>query len=193
MQEQRGRITVFTGPMFSGKSTSLMAYLEKKERAHKKILVVKPDIDNRFDRMGEIIAKKKTSDRFSPCGSMPAYPIKDDLHLLSLFTEHKPDVLGVDEAQFFGDWLGVTLHLWRFTTHLEIFVAGLDLDAWQKPFGPMPELLAFADEVQKFTANCFRCGQEAQFTQKLGGSSDRIEVGTDIYEARCARCWHKPE
>ena len=71
--------------------------------------------------------------------------------------------------------------------------AGLDLDAWAKPFGPMPQLLAIADRVEKFTANCFQCGQDARFTQKIGGSAGRIEVGADeLYEARCGACWTPP-
>ena len=77
--------------------------------------------------------------------------------------------------------------------NLEVYVAGLDLDAWARPFGPMPHLLAIADRVEKFMANCFQCGQDARFTQKIGGSGGRIEVGADdLYEARCVACWTPP-
>ena len=48
-------ITVYTGPMFSGKTQALMARLRSKERAHKKILVVKPELDDRFHSLDEIV------------------------------------------------------------------------------------------------------------------------------------------
>ena len=41
-----------------------------------------------------------------------------------------------------------------------VIVAGLDMDFRGVPFGPMPELLALAEEVQKITAICSRCGAQ---------------------------------
>jgi thymidine kinase len=109
----------------------------------------------------------------------------------ALVEQIRPDVIGVDEAQFFpGDFSGALAAIAR---DLDVYVAGLDLDAWARPFGPMPQLLAVADRVEKFTANCFQCGQDARFTQKIGGSAGRIEVGADdLYEARCGACWTSP-
>ena len=184
-------ITIYTGPMFSGKTQALMARLQSKLRAHKNVLVVKPALDNRYDSVDEIVVKQKTAQRFEKHASMAAYPIKNAAQLCALIKEIKPDVIGVDEAQFFGDDFAGALA--GFARDLDIYVAGLDLDAWAKPFGPMPQLLAIADRVEKFTANCFQCGQDARFTQKIGGSAGRIEVGADdLYEARCAECWTPP-
>ena len=138
---------------------------------------------------------------------MAAYPIKSALDLGPLIQQLDPDVVGVDEAQFFDEAIGRVLDVIahealprrgligdvRITRSLEVYVAGLDLDAWARPFGPMPNLLAFADRVEKFTANCFQCGQDARLTQKIGGSGGRIEVGADdLYEARCVDCWTRP-
>ena len=39
-------LTVYTGPMFSGKTQALMARLQSKQRAHKNVLVVKPALDS---------------------------------------------------------------------------------------------------------------------------------------------------
>ena len=197
-------ITIYTGPMFSGKTQALMARLQSKQRAHKNVLVVKPAIDNRYDSVDEIVVKQKTAQRFEKHASMAAYPIKNAAQLGALITEIDPDIIGVDEAQFFDE--DVTLALdtiahrsgglvgdARIARTLEVYVAGLDLDAWARPFGPMPHLLAVADRVEKFMANCFQCGQDARFTQKIGGSAGRIEVGADdLYEARCGLCWTPP-
>ena len=184
-------ITVYTGPMFSGKTQALMARLQSKQRAHKNVLVVKPALDNRYDSVDEIVVKQKTAQRFEKHASMAAYPIKNTAQLEALIREINPDVIGVDEAQFFGDEFAGAL-AW-LAKERDVYVAGLDLDAWAKPFGPMPQLLAIADRVEKFTANCFQCGQDARFTQKIGGSAGRIEVGADdLYEARCGECWTPP-
>ena len=191
--KQTGTITVFTGPMFSGKSKALMARLETKQRAHKKVLVVKPFLDDRFKAGNIIVSKRKKSEKFEPDNSMPAHPIKDETELKKLISKEGPEILGIDEAQFFDLWLGPVILQLRNSNGLEIYVAGLDLDAWQKPFGPMPDILAYSDNAHKFTANCFECGQDARFTQKIGGSSEKIQVGAeDLYEARCEHCWTSP-
>jgi thymidine kinase len=177
--------------MFSGKTQALMARLQSKQRAHKNVLVVKPALDDRYDSVDEIVVKQKTAQRFEKHASMAAYPIKNAAQLTTLVEELKPDVIGVDEAQFFGEEFSVALA--GMARDIEVYVAGLDLDAWARPFGPMPHLLAIADRVEKFTANCFQCGQDARFTQKIGGSAGRIEVGADdLYEARCGDCWTPP-
>ncbi len=189
-------ITVYTGPMFSGKTQALMARLQTKQRAHKNVLVVKPALDDRYDSIDEIVVKQKTAQRFEKHASMAAYPIKSAEQLGALITQIDPDVIGVDEAQFFDEDFSAALDAiaHRSERNVEIYVAGLDLDAWAKPFGPMPHLLAIADRVEKFTANCFQCGQDARFTQKIGGSAGLIEVGADeLYEARCGTCWTPPQ
>ena len=197
-------ITVYTGPMFSGKTQALMARLQSKQRAHKNVLVVKPALDDRYDSVDEIVVKQKTAQRFEKHASMAAHPIKTVEQLGALIRKIDPDIIGVDEAQFFGHEFSVALDTIAHKSagslggtpierNLEVYVAGLDLDAWARPFGPMPDLLAVADRVEKFTANCFQCGQDARFTQKIGGSAGRIEVGADdLYEARCGGCWTPP-
>lgn len=197
-------ITVYTGPMFSGKTQALMARLQSKQRAHKNVLVIKPALDDRYDSVDEIVVKQKTAQRFEKHASMAAYPIKSVEQLGTLIQKIDPDVIGVDEAQFFDNGFSLAFDTIAHKTggtvggtpihrNLEIYVAGLDLDAWARPFGPMPDLLAVADRVEKFTANCFQCGQDARLTQKIGGSSGRIEVGADdLYEARCVECWTPP-
>ena len=58
-----GQITVYTGPMFSGKTNLLLGAFERATIAHKKVLAFKPKLDARFGdniiksrRFGEIEA-----------------------------------------------------------------------------------------------------------------------------------------
>ena len=188
----KGSIIVYTGPMFSGKSEMLTGRLRSRQRARKKVLCIKPLIDSRYST-NEIVSKRLHEDgaNFAPDKKFPAFPVDiQTCNMLSdLIESSKCEVLGVDEAQFFDVWLARFLDL-RRDQGLEIHVAGLDLDAWRLPFGCMPQIFAYADVVQKFTADCFVCGQPARFTQKKGGSSEQIQVGAEnLYEARCESCW----
>jgi len=61
------------------------------------------------------------------------------------------------------------------------------------PFGPMPTLLAVAEEVHKIHAICTSCGAPAAYTQRLVQSDELVVVGAaGAYEARCRRC-HEPD
>ena len=73
-------------------------------------------------------------------------------------------------------------------------MAGLDQDYLARPFGPVPQLLAMAEYITKTLAICVRCGNPANRTQRIGAASGRIAVGSsDLYEARCRRCYEPPE
>lgn len=191
------RLVVITGPMFSGKSEELIRLLRRQDIAKKRILVVKPTVDT---RTGNCIAsrRKGKSGKFENSEEFPATPIGSREELEHLFFKVETDVLALDEAQFFGPWIVDFVQglIEKKSVH-KIIVAGLDMDAWGKPFGPMPELLAMADEVKKETAVCFRCGREevpAVITQKLAkGSGEQVEVGNaDLYGACCRDCWTTP-
>jgi len=109
------------------------------------------------------------------------------------------DVVGIDEAQFFGpELIGVVQSLTR--TGRRVVCAGLDTDYRGLPFGPMPELLAVAEFVDKLQAVCHRCGGPATMTQRLvdgrpaSADGETIVVGAlDSYEARCRACHELPE
>jgi thymidine kinase len=184
---------VITGPMFSGKTEELIRVLKRSKIAGKDILVMKPAIDSRSGH--EIISRHQPDlavRQFKPQSSFDAIPVASASEALGLIQTHSPSVIGVDEAQFFGVWMPGFLEelLCKYAeTDFMVVAAGLDLDAWKKPFGIMPQLMAIADEVQKETAICFVCSKPAMFTQKLAAGIGQVEVGdAEIYEARCRAC-----
>lgn len=187
-------LKVITGPMFSGKSEELIRILRREKIANKKILVIKPDCDNRTGAEIAARAKDIETDIFKKSASFPAQTVSSKEDALKLIKDHDCDVLGIDESQFFKIWLidlVRDLKFGKIKNDLKIVATGLDLDAWGVTFGIMGDLLALADNVQKLTAICFTCGREAMYTQKIGGSSKKqIEVGDkEIYEARCENCF----
>ncbi len=184
--------------MFSGKTEELIRLLRRSEIAGKKILVLKPKIDTRTDNE---IASRHQPDlsvlEFHRLHTYPAHPVSNAEEAWKLVRAHQPNVIGIDEAHFFEAWIydfvSDLLHK-SSDSELSVFVAGLDLDAWRKPFGMMPQLMAIADEVQKETAICFVCKKRPGiFTQKLSESERQVEVGDfEIYEARCRLCHSLP-
>ena len=50
-----------------------------------------------------------------------------------------------------------------------VIASGLNTDFAGRPFGPMPELLALADEITMLSAICVVCGENATRTQRLVG------------------------
>lgn len=191
MPDKRGTLTVFAGPMFSGKSEALLARIKRARYARKIVLVVKPHIDNRT--AGEIASRELNEEgKFKKSSSAPAEIVANPAQLMELVSKTGCDVIAVDEAQFFEPWFVGLAHYLVWELGKDIIVSGLDLDAWRKPFGIMPQLLAMADKVHKMNAHCFQCGAEARFTQKLAGGQSQIEVGdADKYEARCAECFEE--
>src|SRR5207249_330277 len=88
---------------------------------------------------------------------------------------HQTDVIGLDEAQFFDmDLIPLALEL----VHLgkRVLLAGLDTTFANEPFGPVPNLMALADEVTKLSAVCMTCGAPAIHTQRLGQSQELVVI-----------------
>lgn len=72
---------------------------------------------------------------------------------------------------------------------IRVIAAGLDQDYMRRPFGPMPGLLAVAEEVSKMHAVCVRCRGAAHYSQRVSGGDAQVEVGDSTYEARCRSCF----
>ena len=173
-----GRIEVIVGPMFSGKSEELIRRLKRARIARQRVACYKPDIDLRYHRTSIASHSDQTHE---------ACTVTSVEHLkAALFPQlNDIDVIGIDEVQFLdADIIPLIVDL----VHLgkRIILAGLDTTFNAEPFGPVPALMAIADEVAKLSAVCMVCGQPAIHTQRLGQSQERVLVGAaGLYEARC--------
>ena len=173
-----GRIEVIVGPMFSGKSEELIRRLKRARIARQRVACYKPDIDLRYHRTAIASHSDQT---YEACTVANVERLKAELfpHLQEI------DVIGIDEAQFFDEAIiPLTVEL----VHLgkRLIIAGLDTTFTAEPFGPLPALMAIADQVTKLSAVCMVCGQPAIHTQRLGQSQELVVVGAaGLYEARC--------
>ena len=85
-------------------------------------------------------------------------------------------IVAVDEAQFFDDNLPKVCNDLANQGY-RVIVAGLDLDYEGVPFGPMPQLLALAEEVTKLHAVCGEPGRSAHFAHRVAGGPGHVELG----------------
>jgi thymidine kinase len=178
-----GTVEVICGSMFSGKTDELIRRLRRATIARQKVQVFKPAIDVRY------AVEKVTSHAGTDFDAIPVSCAADIRSRL----DAEATVVAVDEAQFFdAEIVSVVDDL--AARGLRVIVAGLDTDFRGEPFGPMPLLIAKAEEVEKLRAICMVCGEPAARTQRLvNGKPARFDdpvviVGAaEMYEARCRR------
>ncbi|HEX8686791.1 MAG TPA: thymidine kinase, partial [Pyrinomonadaceae bacterium] len=179
LHTQTGWIEVIAGSMFSGKSEELIRRLRRARIARLKVQVFKPEIDVRFSR-DHIVSHSEMRHE-----SDAVRTAAEILELLRPDTE----VVGIDEAQFFDNDLVDVVNALA-ARGVRVIVAGLDQDYTGRPFEPMPQLLAVAEYITKTHAICVRCGQPANYSQRIVEVEGQVVVGaSDAYEARCRRCF----
>ncbi len=179
-----GWIEVICGSMFSGKSEELIRRVHRVQIAKKKVQVFKPTIDTRYS-IQYIYSHNGTK--------IEAINISNPKELLEK-TEPDTEVVAIDEAQFYDKGI-VTICQKLADQGRRVIVAGLDQDFRGEPFGPIPELLAVAEYIDKLQAICMICGSPASRTQRLVNgkpakySDPIILIGAkETYEARCRKC-----
>ena len=175
-----GCIEVITGGMFSGKSEELVRRLRRALIARQRVQVFRIATDTRGGE-GDVL---RTRDNRSL--SAVTVTSSDEMReKLSLGVE----VVGIDEAQFFDGGL-VELVTELADLGVRVIVAGLDLDFRRRSFGPIPELMAIAEYVDKMHAVCMRCGAAAQYSLRIAAGEQQVLVGDfESYEPLCRRCY----
>lgn len=182
------RLEVICGPMFSGKTEELLRRLRREEIAGKKVLLFKPQIDDRYGTHVETHNGAKRT----------CYAVQDSFAMHEILVHSYPDVdvIGVDEAQFFDDFLPAYLS-GALADKRKVIVSGLATDFAVHGFGSMPKLMLMADKLDKLTAVCNKCGaDDASFTQRLVDGKPAafdgptiLVGGTESYHARCRDCF----
>ena len=175
---RRGRIEVICGSMFSGKTEELIRRLKRAKFARQKVEIFKPALDTRYSDV-EVVSHDSNH--------ILSTPIESSASILLLATD--VDVVGIDEAQFFdSELVDVCNELARRGTR--VIIAGLDMDFKCQPFGPMPALMAVADEVTKVHAICVKCGNLAYVSHRLVDGDKQVLLGEKMeYEPLCRECY----
>jgi thymidine kinase len=188
-QPNGGWIEIVCGSMFSGKTEELLRRVRRAEIARKKIQVFKPAIDNRYGqvRVASHNGVAREDAVVVACAAELLAQVRPDT-----------DVVAIDEVQFF-DMAIADVCDELADRGMCVIVAGLDQDFRGEPFGPMTQLLARAERVDKLNAICVACSASASRTQRLiDGKPARYDDpvilvgGSESYEARCRSCHEVP-
>lgn len=170
-----GRLEVVHGSMFAGKTEYMIARLRAEQARGRVVRAFKHAIDGRYDADHLVT---HPGDRFE------ARRVSDAAGIL----EHVEgvDVVAIDEGHFFKLALLPVVEA-LLERGLTVLVAGITNDSWGRPFDPMPQLAARADEVVLRQAPCRVCGAPAPYTQRMTPVRTQLMVGgAGDYEPRCA-------
>ena len=170
--KQSGWMEVICGSMFSGKTEELIRRLRRAEMAGQQVEIFKPKLDNRYADE-EVVSHNQNK--------IKSTSVETPNEILLLGSNC--DVVGIDEAQFFDESI-VEIANQLANNGVRVVIAGLDMDYMGRPFGPMPNLMATAEYVTKVHAICKKTGNLANYSMRISGSDDLVQLGeTDSYEA----------
>jgi len=179
----RGLLDVYAGPMYAGKTSKLLQRVLWLNHQKKKVLVVKPAKDNRYDE-DTITTHNQLS---YPCISITKFDDVDDNYNIMPYNY---DTVCLDEVQFMDTKSTLEgVETW-LRAGVNVVASGLDQDSRGLPFETTSQLLGLADCVEKIKAVCTVCGKPATKTYRIQASGDRVQVGSmGMYEPRCLEHW----
>ncbi|CAH8355050.1 unnamed protein product [Eruca vesicaria subsp. sativa] len=179
-----GEIHVVVGPMFSGKTTTLLRRILSERESGKHVAVIKSDKDDRYSTESIVT---HDGEKF-PCWSLPDLTSFKGRFGYDAY-RNRLEVIGIDEAQFFGD--EDLYEFCRVAADEEgktVIVAGLDGDFMRRRFGSVLDLVPVADTVTKLASRCGVCGGKGLFTLRKSGERVRELIGgAEVYMPVCRR------
>jgi len=172
-------VDLVIGPMFSGKTTTLLSYEKKFQITKKKYLCINHSFDTRYTKEGKLA----THDGQVSSGQHITVSSLNELDNCIL---HTFDAFIIDEVQFFKD-IDKFVDYWS-SKGKNIVCAGLNSDYKLEPFEPVSKLIPKCDHIHHLNALCVECGSDAPFTERCVESKEQTLIGTgDIYKPKCRK------
>lgn len=197
--KNHGEITAYYGPMLASKTLQMIRQISGQEAVHRKVVVVKPDIDVRNP-------PDQICSRLTGPHAAISIPHEHPEEILSLL-KGRTRLLAIDEIQFFDPSV-VHVVLEADRRGIDVAFTCLNLNYRGEVFNAtVKECLPLATKPVYLTASCmypkngtgYYCGEPAFFTQRLHlGQPDSYFSPTVIvekdpnfpeytYEARCPK------
>lgn len=181
-------LEIYVGPMFSGKTSTLINELNCLHDLNFKVLLIGHSIDTRSDQ-----AYSTHNSLIKGLNIFEQIKTNFLMNILDKALDY--EVIGIDEAQFFDSTIVKFVKI-LLDKNKKVFVSSLDGTSQMDKFGYTLDLIPLADTIKKLTAKCVDCLNEgklvdAPFTKKISENDSIIDVGTsDKYKAVC-RLHHK--
>lgn len=173
-------IKVITGAMFSGKSLRLIETIETYSEVYdlENFMFFKSKLDTRDNDL----IKSRATDKEYKCIMI------DDLKEIKRHIKENTKFVVIDEAQFLKGNVKEILKL--HYKGVNFIIAGLNLTSEQKPFGIMPKILSIATDITVLKAECFFCGERAEYTKTNDKKTvDRLMHA--VYYPVCKNCMNE--
>jgi len=172
-----GYLELILGPMFAGKTSYLLDKIKYFDDQNESYLVIKHQIDDRYNSTMITSHNKKTHD---------CIPLEQLSKLSEEIIKSVENII-IDEGQFFSDLYVEVLKLVE-TYHKKVFVAGLEGDYQRKWFNDyqLAKLIPICDNIVKLSGQCSFCNNHSLFNKRIVNSNQQILVGSnDIYKPVC--------
>ena len=170
-------LKIFTGPMFGGKTTRMLAALERYQYQHRSTMLFKPSIDRRYSEQKVVTHKGQEH---------TSVLVSSGEEILTAALE--ADVIAVDELFMIpGSASALITLLHKGKT---ILVSTLQLSSepdGYKAFDEVRELMPWATSIEVCPAVCAHCDRDAYYTQRIGEQPKQILGGGA--EASQPVCW----
>ena len=172
------------GPMFAGKTTSLINKANEITNIVNKdeILILNHSSDIRYSENTFITSHDNIK---IPCIAMSSLSTIFDFN--SDFNISKIKYIFINEGQFFPDLFDIIKQL-LFNYKIIIYICGLDGDYKQEPFHTCKilDLITLSTSVIKLNAICSYCKNKAPLTKRIINSNDVFLIGgAESYQPVC--------
>lgn len=185
----KAELELIIGPMFSGKSTELIRRLVMYSELGFKVLYINHSFDTRKEESNVSTHNPVFTD------------IKIDnvkVSNLNGININEYNVIGIDEAQFFGDLVPFSLNSVE-NLDKKVIIAGLNGTFERKIFGSVLEIIPLCDNITMLKALCVPCSRKklitpGLFSQKITNHEDDndknvIIGGKETYISVCRNCF----
>jgi thymidine kinase len=176
-----GKITLFMGPMFSGKTTLLIETIQKTSYKIKQPILV-------YYQNKQDTNSLKTNFNYTS-SAIQCTQLKDILTILDQY-----DIIGIDEGHLFPDLVEISEYLCK--KGKSVYIAALSGDYKMEPFENIANLISKADKIKLLKAYCYYCKKEAGFTLRTFTNNENENLlnkynntTNNIYRPVCKMCY----
>ena len=170
-------LRIFTGPMFGGKTTRMLAVLERYRYQHRNVVLFKPDIDKRYS--DSKVVTHKGQEHTSVLVNTGSEILEQGLGA---------DVVAIDELFMIPGSASACLELYKMGK--TVLVSTLQLSSHPEgynSFREVKELMPWATKIEVCPAVCSECDRDAYYTKRLEGKQDTdiLVGGAESYQPVC--------
>jgi thymidine kinase len=171
------------GAMDSAKTMNLLAVAHNYRKQGKRVVLLKPRLDDRFGR-GRIASRSGLE--------ADADMLVDATTVFELDAFRGVDCVLVDEAQFMAPAIIDQLRVMSLVLDMPIICYGLRTDFRTQSFPGARRLMELADSIEEVKVTCQYCGRKAVFNLRMAGGNavvegEQIVLGDAQYAPVCGR------